>query len=1145
MFSVGAIFNYISSAVDSRITLDTTMADLLDIRAVAARFPDPALAKSRLGSLTVRQFLNMSTDVTNYLAVNAHGSTQTVVEDWMASTVGSSPNGYGQLPDFSYLNPDSIKNMIELALRGDPVSPPPGYGGEYSNSNSVIMGQVIEGLSGIPFQTILYNYLTTTLGLTNTNLQITQSDTDPGNDHLRGTQEGLEIINLDPTLAWVSGAIISNAQDMLKSIKLFSQDLARINPDNAVLIDMHGMPTLYGLGLMILNFQELDIPGVSEYLPPIISYGHGGAIAGGTSFSSYITADSPLAIGLTVYLNASSLVTPGGIYTGTASESLFLTTLDHIYRQWRASLAGATLTNSGSNYEIKYGSALDIKGGYSTANTLSANNLSVAGTFEPSYIAYFNVDSLEPTSFSVTRDPVYTYYGATDYDGSAISVSGTLTMPSWARIEGWGNGASNQLYLLELGAGSQGDIAGEVAVYGSQATAVRSTRSTPTDVTGTIEAHGFQTTALEIYSSATSTISESGHIMAVGSRATGLKLDGTGTVNLRGLIRGISLAVSLEENSVSGLIPVSDPELNGAVAVDLRAGSLNVDAGQVLALAKYPYYGAPNDSGVLVTGVKVGGTASSTLSVANGGAIVSDGSGVNFVGLGGSLTAQDAYISGQYAALKITGSAPATINLENSSVEGRVLSTSTGAVSLTAVNSQILAFDHTTPVIQSTARPIHLDITGSYVGWVSSLPTLGQTYVLISGAETATDFSGVTPYWGSPGVFSLRASSSAGGELEVEVLGLASGGSNAKAIYPAFAAGAPTTGDPAAIFDVLLDANNLTPESSLSQLAVSLEIFRLALNQSFNEILSAWPTPAAPPAAGESDGADNGADNWRVFLNYQHFTLDRDAKDTFSGYETDGDSLVLGLGRRLNERWTMAGYFGLGRSETDFEALTASIDTDFAIVGLTLGLAEQISENLSWRLIGGLSLGSFKNDYRRSVGTLLPQVNEGDFDQDFFGANLDLAFKYKITESFYLLPRLGVSFVRLEQEGLRENQTVNNFTALTTSPIKNDSLEANVNLGALYEMKFASRSLDILGSVGWIRQLGDRDITTQGHFTGQPGPLFTTKTGKIPGNALAVGLALDFQSLNRTGFGLALSYNGQLSSDQRLHQFNLGLKYAF
>ncbi|MDR1577767.1 MAG: autotransporter domain-containing protein [Deltaproteobacteria bacterium] len=1162
MFTVGTILSYMAN--DTRLSLDTTISQLLNYSTVADKFEDPADVKKRIGHYTVRQLLNMSTDIRNYLEVAPTGAPMPVLYLWMGSTEGEADNGFGKVPGYSASDTNALQNIVALAIKGEPVTLPAGMG-EYSNSNSVILALIIEGLSGKSFNTYLENYIKNSMSLSATYLQTTQGDPTGLNDSFIGTGTfyGLPIKNLEPTLAGVSGAIISSMPDMLKALQVFYSDSRRRDPNNGIWISLHDMPTFYNLGLMELNFAAFGNP----LLPPLVSYGHGGAISGATSFSSYITSTDPtnypnFDIGLSVYYNSSATISKGGIFTGTASESLFLATVEHLYRQYRSTHAGATLITSGVTTTIAYGGAGVIKGGFTNVNQISATDLTISGA-EPGQIAYFSTDNLVPSAIVVTRDPVYTYYG-TKLGGSAITVNGVLTMPKWARLEGWANGVgeSNLLYLLSLGGSSAGDISGEVAVYGSYATAVKSTRTSSTNVPGLIEAHGLGSTALEIDSAATSTIS--GGISAVSSRVTGLRLKGGGTTNLTGIVMAESYALSLEEDekykdlvNMMALGVITDPEKNGAVAVALEHGLLNIDGGVILAKATYPYTGRParlpdlSTVGVLVTGVKLGSSGLSTVNL-NGGEINSDGLGVDFVGSGGFLNVQSGRIRGQIASIRVSDSAAATIVLKNALLSGQVLSKSTGLVSLKAVDSQIYSYDLTHPVIESTTSSlIQVDLSGTTLGWAyPAFPKIGETYRALSGVATNSVLNGVTTAFVGAGVFELAQKVSPG-SVEVTVLGLGPKyGANARAIYQAFSDfslshSLESEPDASVWTDLLLDANNLSPESSLTQMLVGLDVFRQSINHAFNEARIAfnYQVPASAPAAGESDGG-----RWRVFANYQHFLFDRDNSRATSGFETNGDSLVVGAGWRLDEFITLAGYLGLGKSDTEFDRLSATIDSDQFLAGFLVGVSDRISADWSWDALAGVSVGKSQNEYNRRVGVLYPQAYSGNYDQTFIGANLDLLVKYKLAESTYLIPRLGLSFVWTEQDGLNEKPTTANFMALTTESAKDTSFQTHLGVGVSHELPIGeSHALKITASTGWERQFGDMEIVTRGRFAAQANSVtpFRTITTKDSRDALVLGLALDFNNLNDLGFGIGVSYYGRLSSGQRLHQFILGLKYSF
>jgi CubicO group peptidase (beta-lactamase class C family) len=1169
MFTTAVILDLMEHNKFGGFDLNSTINDLLENSAVKAILPENT--GSRIGHYKIYELLNMTTDLPNYLAEVPPGENENLLTLWTESTSGGATGGYGTVDGFDDSdNYEIYKKMAELAMTSPPMATPtPPFTGAYSNSNAVVMALITTALTGTPFEDLLNSYLSSQ-GWNDTNILGAPDDT---NGQLIGSDLGVNIAKLDARLAWTSGAIITTMDNLLSAVEIFKNydNGIRLKPDNTIVLDMHGQPVIYGLGLFNV---ELPVTVTNEI---IMATGHAGGIPGSASFSGWLSSEGnpTFDIGFSVYVNGTTFVTEAGYITAGSSDTIFVNMADQLYRQFRSANSGADFSTS---KEVTYGTSNNLYGGYSTASLTtiaSGETLSFATNAVPALLVSFNTDALTPgyggslgshyNPFAITLDPVYSYYQVGSGAGiKAITFdSGSrLDMPDWARLESRGNGNStNPFTFVSFGTGSTGDIVGEIAAYGTDIITVESARDI--NVTGAIEAHGHRAVALDIKSGASSGTTISGQISAVGSGVTALKVAApAATVTQNGgVIWADSYAVALEQGTGSGFVPLSPDKVkqNGAVAVSVESGTFTSNGGTILARADHPTIdGTPaldsDHMGVLVTGIEIGKTSSSTVNLNNRTDVSSYGYGVDFLTQGGTLKATDSTISGNFYAIHIDKTAgQSDIVLVNSEVLGRVLSETTSGASptLTAdATSQFLSANIDDPVIKATGTPITITTSpGTKMGWVLSdyLPELGNDYTLVEGASASSNFNGLTMVLGANGLFELSTPVFSNGRLSVGVSGLGSSyGPNARAIYDAYRLQSQGK-NPVLVIDALTDANNLSPESHLDQFVVGQQIFRQAFSQILTSILTApFPTLVASNSSAPAAGSDSTA-SWVISTDYTHFTFDADNHKSYSGYNADGDQLTFGLGKNITPTLSLHGFIALGQSDTDFDHLKANIDSELLLAGAAIGYRNTISDDLGYRIMATLALGSITNEYHRSVGIALPQYHDGTFDQKYLNLDLDFTVDYRLGQATFLSPRLNFSYLRSDQDGLSEPTSTNNFTALTTESIRTDNLQTLVGVGLSHEFTVSQdRSISVGASTGWLHSFGDVNPVSRGSFTGATSGTFVTKMADNPRDSLAVEAKVELiNTSGQGGLGLSLGYSGQLASRQALHQFHFGLNYSF
>ncbi|MFD5465367.1 serine hydrolase domain-containing protein [Kitasatospora sp. NPDC127059] len=207
-------------------------------------------------AITVRQLLNHTSGVANYTQDPAFDST---APDWQAA---------------GRFRPYSLQELVDIADTYPPAFPP-GQGWGYSNTNYVLIGMVIERLTGSSWQEEVTRRIIRPLHLTGTSMP-GNSPFVPGSHahgYLRTADGPVDVTLLDPSMAGSAGAGISTTADLTAFLAALLG--GRLLPP-AELAEMQrtgpsGGGQSYGLGL-----QRVDTP-CGTY------WGHSGGIPGYTT----------------------------------------------------------------------------------------------------------------------------------------------------------------------------------------------------------------------------------------------------------------------------------------------------------------------------------------------------------------------------------------------------------------------------------------------------------------------------------------------------------------------------------------------------------------------------------------------------------------------------------------------------------------------------------------------------------------------------------------------------------------------------------------------------------------------------------------------------------------------------------------------
>lgn len=154
--------------------------------------------------------------------------------------------------------PETVFTPDELITYGVSASPifEPGAMFNYSNTNTILLGKVIEKVTGQPIQDALQRQIAGPLGLSDT----TFPDVSPAipQPHPQGyTLQGsstpgtpLNATNWSPSFGWTAGGMISNLKDMLTYNRALGTGQGLVSPETQTLrLNSFPVPAGYGIAL--------------------------------------------------------------------------------------------------------------------------------------------------------------------------------------------------------------------------------------------------------------------------------------------------------------------------------------------------------------------------------------------------------------------------------------------------------------------------------------------------------------------------------------------------------------------------------------------------------------------------------------------------------------------------------------------------------------------------------------------------------------------------------------------------------------------------------------------------------------------------------------------------------------------------------
>ncbi|WP_218069964.1 autotransporter domain-containing protein [Desulfoplanes formicivorans] len=435
-------------------SLTDTLGDLqkkYDVDLGVSELPDGA------ESITVEQLLNMSSQVPNYMGSTRSGSTSTLWDEWIAADYGS-------------LSPEvTHTELAALGLSNYPEVASSPWEGTYSNTNAVILSLIGEAAYAAKTNTnatiadILNELVFTPAEMNATYLAMDSNATD-----IIGSEAGKEITEMDPTIPWASGAVVSTVEDQLKWIQILQTNTlsngtsflpeelfaARTDLANSTLISMGGIPLWYGYNVFTLDFTGSGVP--------LSLIGHGGSIAGYSSFSAWY---QQLNLGLVVNVPSLTTIDKNGVYTITPCEILLMDLIRGMERLYRS---------DGSLNANLSGVSAGTYGGYTSFDSIITNAtnstsfLVEASGRTTSYLDLTLIDVIG-NPIVTTIDPTLTYYTNSTGTAAVVLTSGVNgTVADNARAEAYGPETS----VFSIQSGASLDLYGEVGAYGDAASAI-------------------------------------------------------------------------------------------------------------------------------------------------------------------------------------------------------------------------------------------------------------------------------------------------------------------------------------------------------------------------------------------------------------------------------------------------------------------------------------------------------------------------------------------------------------------------------------------------------------------------------------------------------------------------------------------------
>ena len=265
---------------EGMLSLDDPIEQWIDpaqLDELSGGFADELLLRHLLNHSTgIGDYLNFDTDESTLRTYGVDGTTVYMPQDHIDKTLELTRepvNPAFAFPAFTRENADGQSYPSYDAI---PFS-------SYSNTGYVMLGMIIEAVSGDRYEDMIRQMVLEPLGLEDTGFGTEDAQADLTGYALGLDFSGEDPVYMSPTLSWAAGQTISTTADLTKLVKgivegsLFKEDATLNMWKNQYYKALNGsLP--YGLGVFML-----DIDGVGTV------YGHEGQVFGAVALVAYDT----------------------------------------------------------------------------------------------------------------------------------------------------------------------------------------------------------------------------------------------------------------------------------------------------------------------------------------------------------------------------------------------------------------------------------------------------------------------------------------------------------------------------------------------------------------------------------------------------------------------------------------------------------------------------------------------------------------------------------------------------------------------------------------------------------------------------------------------------------------------------------------
>ncbi len=1130
-------------------SLDDTLGEVVARHGVDLGAALPAGADS----ITIAQLLNMSSGIPNYLGqpVTVAGTTKTLWEQWK-------DQNYGPVPGIDH------KALAALGLGGYPAAFAPGFTGAYSNTNAIILSLIAEKVTGKPFETLI-DELTTGVGLTGTRLPTESSPA----GLLPGMESGSAITNMDATIPWTSGSIVSTVEDQLYWLRALTQNKTKsdgelLTPEmfakrfdlaNSSTFIMGGLPVQYGYNVLTIDMNPFGVP--------LTLVGHGGSIAGYSSFSAWC---EELNFGIVTNAAVGSGIDTFGNYTNIASETLLMNAMKALERTNRGDhLAGV------SPGTLSYGAA----GGYyfTSGQTLTGDTTIAASGAQTVFL-----DLENPATILMTIDPTLTGYlsgNSTTPKTHIATGSNTLTLAPGARVEGYGAYAT----LVDVNAaGGKLVNNGELAFYGPNSTAVSldaaSTYESADNSLIYVQGGGGVALDLDGYISPTAI---QGAIQTLGNSTAVAATNGANAQFENATVDVYATGLAMDSS-----FKTTDPDKYRHTAVQAQSGStLDFRSSSILIDAERPWDGVaypvgvpvldfPAMPGVLTTAVRMDSStvsAEDTFIAGPGYGVVLEGSGLNRF----TLTGSGSLLRGGLAAFKQTGGTTDITVSGGATVVGRWNLLGTGN-SLTLGDARLLvALDENAPAAHiANAGAVTLGAgTRTTVLPVSSGLLADDSFLLMSGVTSFTGDADQIVVQDVGGMYRPITFSTAYADASDSVT------LTAARDWSYYRNSGIENGSLAGLLDHLpsvqsslspsvrqlvqymdssaaprSDAGRLQPHT-LHGIALS-ELRHAGNTRRFAAEPVSRPGDAATAQDQTQAQAQAQVQAWHAFGGVfgNHARQDASGEDPF-GYTIDGQGALVGMGKRLGDDVSLGAFLGYSSQEQEYKKGYGRIRDTITRVGPFADIRTPLVD-----VFASTSGGFHEVDSRRELRfSSWSETNDADYRAWDVLSYLSLSKDVDVSV-LRVTPRVEAAHVYLRADSYTEKTGAKDpwmfgqdaSGVLDVDDATYQYLASNTSLEVGYDITGALGVVSLSAGAGWWRQwLGDRP-EVDAAFVGGGGDTFATMGARTDDDMLLLkaGTSWDTKSKTNSDVRLALNfeqYIGETARDISVASFTLGVAF--